>query len=351
MDVKVSHIAIISDKGGRSANQDYAVAFESKFGILMVLCDGMGGAKGGEVASKLIAEYIISEYKKFNDKISIKEFLIYTLQNANKALLEAANASSELSEMKTTLALVHVQENRAIFIHVGDSRIYLFRKGNLTFRSKDHSKVQELIDRGKLKEKMAMGHPKSNIITRAMGAGDNCLMEIKNVSISKSDLIFLTSDGIHGSLTDFQIKKAVLFSKSVGDIVDRLSDLAKKFGLEKLNNRHDNLTIIAYSKKFVNFGRIYLYIITLFLSTIFLLNIFLLKGNGNSTSGVGPKVDTVFIDKPISILEHNKINLMDKHTLYLININKVDSVKDSMFSNMGFKLHKLDSINYQIKCK
>lgn len=342
---------MISDKGGRPINQDYTIAFESKNGILMILCDGMGGAKGGEVASKLVAEFIINEYKKFNGNLPIKEFLIDAIQSANRVLLETANSSSELSGMKTTIALAHILERRVIFIHVGDSRIYLFKKGNLKFRSKDHSKVQQLVDQGKLKAKKAIGHPESNVITRAIGGGVSCLMEIKSYKLAARDLIFLTSDGIHGSLTDFRIRMSVLFSNSVSEVVKKLSDSATNYGQKNLDNKHDNLSIIAFSRKFTNFGMIYLFVIIIFIVFLFSVNVYLSRGNVKIESVVNSKIDTVYLDKSISVNELTKFNFMDSHSLYFIKLVDADSLKKKMFLNVGHKLIKIDSINFKIQCQ
>ncbi len=252
-------IAINSKIGGREQNQDYALAFKGKMGTLLVLCDGAGGYNGGAFASKWVANYIINSFRNYKGDVEIKEFLINSIIESNKQLIEQGDENSDLSGMKTTLAMIYIHRSKGISFHMGDSRIYQIRDGRIIFRTKDHSYVQELLNDKKISKKDAQNHPKSNIITRALGATLKIQIEVKDLKIKENDIILLTSDGVHGLLSDRQILSTVNNGSSLSEINEKLCDLSEEEGIITKNSKHDNLTVLIFSQEFRKLKFIYQY--------------------------------------------------------------------------------------------
>ena len=257
--VNEKDLGIISKIGGREQNQDYALAYKGAKGTLLVLCDGAGGYNGGAFASKWVANYIINSFRSYNGEIEIKEFLIKLIIDSNQQLIEQSNENSELSGMKTTLAMMYIHGDKGISFHLGDSRIYQIRNGRIIFRTKDHSYVQELLDANKISKKDMHKHPKSNVITRALGATLKIEIEVKDLKIKQNDIVLLTSDGVHGLLSDNHILATVNENDSVGKICERLSDLSEIEGIKTKNSKHDNLTVVIFSKEFEKLKFIFKY--------------------------------------------------------------------------------------------
>lgn len=255
--VNENDIAILSKIGGRDQNQDYALAYKGKMGTLLVICDGAGGYNGGAFASKWVANYIINSFRSYDGNIEIKEFLINSIIESNKQLIEQSDENSDLNGMKTTLAMLYIHCSKGISFHLGDSRIYQIRSGRIIFRTNDHSYVQELINDKKISKKDAHKHPKSNIITRALGATSKIQIEIKDLLINENDIILLTSDGIHGLLTDAQILSNVNNCANLGEICKKLCDLSETEGIKTKNSKHDNLTVLVFCKEFRKLNFIY----------------------------------------------------------------------------------------------
>lgn len=255
--VNEKDIAINSNIGGREQNQDFALAFKGKMGTLLVLCDGAGGYNGGAFASKWVASYIINSFINYKGDVEIKEFLINSIIESNRQLIEQGDENSDLNGMKTTLAMIYIHKSKGISFHLGDSRIYQIRNGRIIFRTKDHSYVQELLNDKKISKKDAQKHPKSNVITRALGATLKIQIEVKDLKIKESDIILLTSDGVHGLLSDRQILSTVNNGSNLSEINKKLCDLSEAEGIKTKNSKHDNLTVLIFSQEFNKLKFIY----------------------------------------------------------------------------------------------
>ena len=221
----------------------------SKYGSLLVVADGMGGANAGEVASAIATKSIRSSFSKVNIEKSINSIDIDGLiQNSIKDADEAINKriwdDPDTSGMGTTIVVCWIIDNAAHIGWCGDSRCYVFNPlSGIKQLTKDHSLVQELVDKGEISEKEAFTHPDNNVITRGLGDVDSqSTPEIINYPLSPNDIVLLCSDGLCGYCTNRAIEK--ILEKNSIDIMkcrDELMKLALDAG------GHDNICIALAS--------------------------------------------------------------------------------------------------------
>jgi PPM family protein phosphatase len=234
-------LAMKTSIGGRADNQDYAGYSETTNGLLIVVCDGMGGAKGGAVASKLAVESIFEKFLK-TTRLSPEEILTEIISYANSVVFSAGKSNQDFQGMGTTVTALLVNKSKATAAHVGDSRIYQTRKGRKIFRTFDHSMVFELVRRGSLTEEQARLSAESNVILRALGIKAEVEIEINgNIPYQKGDRFLLCSDGVSGSMQEKELIKLLANKKSVHEIAENLSVIVDMIGIEK-GGRHDNHT-------------------------------------------------------------------------------------------------------------
>lgn len=195
----------------RKHNEDSCAIFQTPNGLLSVVCDGMGGHLGGERASKLalekIGEYMSSQ--RF-DLAKLNDALDQSFALAHSAIAYEAEKNPLLQGMGTTCVAILFHPDATFCAHVGDSRLYVFRNNELIRLTKDHSFVQDLIDKGIITEAEASYHPKRNIIERALGS-DDAQPDIANLgrvlqNLRVGDVFLLCSDGFSNELDDVEIK-------------------------------------------------------------------------------------------------------------------------------------------------
>jgi len=240
--------AALTDKGNvREKNEDSYYVSQIDNTKLFIVADGMGGHKGGEIASKsainAIADYFKKYYVKWpKDNNSIKEFIKNAMKFANKEVYNKACSDCDLNGMGTTLTLLVIESGYYFIGHIGDSRAYLIRNNSIKQLTEDHSFVEELVKMGKITEEEARVHPQKNIITRALGIDEDIDIDVISDKIFIDDIIFLCSDGLTNMLTDEQILSE--FSKNINleTICQNLIDAAK------LNGGYDNITIVAFKE-------------------------------------------------------------------------------------------------------
>ncbi|MBR5222737.1 MAG: Stp1/IreP family PP2C-type Ser/Thr phosphatase [Clostridia bacterium] len=229
----------------RSLNQDAFFAGEISQDIAFaVVCDGMGGANAGEVASqtavKIISEYIINSYRK---KMSIGDFtkvLKNALTSANITLFDMASKDENLKGMGTTAVVVVIKGNEVAYAHVGDSRLYLITD-EITQITRDHSIVQTLIESGEITPEDAVKHPRKNVITRALGAMEDVAVDTGEMVLGEGQTLLLCTDG----LTNFAPGDAILKTFKENDISfvpEMLVNLANAGG------GGDNITVVTLTK-------------------------------------------------------------------------------------------------------
>lgn len=233
-------IGNITDVGRvREKNEDYLETFESAFGNVFIVCDGMGGHIAGEIASRLavatIKEHIISNPEKINNT---KQIIRSAIQLANSKIIEKWHDEPQLKGMGTTIVILIIRFNFAYYAHVGDSRIYIVRNKKIYQITKDQSFVQSLVDGGLISYKEAETHPRKNEITQALGISDTVKIDLNEIGLNlyKDDAFILCTDGLTG-LVDDDIIQNIVIKNDAQDSCTKLVSLANN------NGGHDNITI------------------------------------------------------------------------------------------------------------
>jgi PPM family protein phosphatase len=233
--LKVAEEAHKTDTGRqRQANEDSYFARAPLFAV----ADGMGGAQAGEVASRIAAGAFESGPR--NDDASAEGQLEEIAQQANRRIHKLAQEDSSRAGMGTTLTAALVGDDEVAFGHVGDSRAYLLREGELKRLTKDHSLVEELRRQGRLTEEQAEEHPQRSIITRALGPEPSVNVDTMTFPARNGDVFLLCSDGLTTMVSDEEIREILVRSKSLRSAVNRLVEAANRRG------GRDNITAVAF---------------------------------------------------------------------------------------------------------
>ena len=207
-------IAGCTDTGlKRQLNEDY-IGFDQDLGIA-VLADGMGGHQSGEIASHMAVESVLGKLQnmckpKSAEAITGSQLLDYvsnTISYSNSMIFQAAEAVDEHRGMGTTLVAVMIQDSQIYAGHVGDSRLYLYRDESLMRITKDHSLVQDLIDRGFYTEEEARSANVGHIVTRALGTKAQVEVDTLQHDLEEGDILLLCSDGLSDMVADWQIQE------------------------------------------------------------------------------------------------------------------------------------------------
>lgn len=227
----------------RTNNQDYYSSCELQGGaVLAVVCDGMGGAAEGALASstavKIIRNRISGSYHEGMSDISIKSLLISSLENANKDLYNLSLTDEKYEGMGTTVVALIATDEFAYIAHAGDSRAYKITENNLYQLTRDHSVVQNMIENGEITAEEAINHPKKHIITRALGVDPEIKIDFCQESFDKEDVLILCTDG----LTNFCTPEDIVNLTNDGayyEYAGRLVNTANN------NGGGDNITVVA----------------------------------------------------------------------------------------------------------
>ncbi len=200
----------------RDMNQDYFyISDENSFPVLCILADGMGGYKGGEIASNLAVnsakKYIENNFESINkDKAGIIKLINSAIEYANFVVCEKAKEIVDLKDMGTTIEICLIYEGKAYIGHVGDSRIYRIRNSSIKKLTTDHSYVQQLIKDGKITKEDALTHPKKNMLVKALGCNSLVEPDVFARAFLDGDIILICSDGLTNMLSDKEIYKTLL---------------------------------------------------------------------------------------------------------------------------------------------
>ena len=222
----------------RHENQDTFAVEQGKKLLIAVVCDGMGGAEGGQIASSVAVETFMKEMRALMTAEQLRELASFCVAKANTAVYQRALQDPAYQGMGTTLVSAVAEEKYAIVCNIGDSRAYLIRGGEITRITHDHSVVQTLVENGNITAEEARTHPNRNLITRALGPDENTLCDAFEVSFTKGDKILLCTDGLVVTATDDEICRAVCAGKSAEESLDDLIALAKAQGAP------DNVTAV-----------------------------------------------------------------------------------------------------------
>jgi protein phosphatase len=233
-ELQIAEQAHVTDTGlQRTANEDSYFAGAPVFAI----ADGMGGAQAGEVASSIARECL--ERAERGDSPP-EAYLRSVAENANRRIHEVAAQDEERSGMGTTFTAALVDGEDVSVAHVGDSRAYLFREGDLRMLTSDHSLVEELRRQGKLTDEQAEDHPQRSIITRALGPESEVEVDTMTFRAKPGDVFLLCSDGLTTMVREDQIAATLGSSVSLQQAVDHLVEAANAAG------GRDNITIVAF---------------------------------------------------------------------------------------------------------
>lgn len=217
----------------REKNQDQAVtAINLKDQVLGLVCDGMGGHKAGEIASHVVENHVLTCFRAnppFLDDEEVENWLIDTVLESHQIVKRMANMNEDTKGMGTTVAIAVVIEDDVYICHVGDSRIYLYDSHSIEQITKDHTLVNELIERGAISVEEGKNHRQKNVLMQAIGVDMDIVPAMKKVSL-KGRNVLICSDGLYNNLTDQEILEIVYKKEKVERKVNELIKEANEHG-------------------------------------------------------------------------------------------------------------------------
>jgi serine/threonine protein phosphatase PrpC len=233
-----------TDTGRARSNNEDAVALDHD-AHLAVLADGMGGYNAGEVASGMATSFVKSELGRWLQEAAghatdadVRRAMDICVDNANRAIFNAANSNPQYAGMGTTLVVAVFRGHRLLMGHVGDSRGYRLRNGKLQQITRDHSLLQEQIDAGLITVEQAAFSSNKNLVTRAVGVEDTVLLEIHLHEVQPGDLYLMCSDGLSDMLDDAAIEQLLVSAEALEEAAGALIDAANDAGGK------DNIAVI-----------------------------------------------------------------------------------------------------------
>lgn len=220
----------------RRGNEDALLVGTSVFAV----ADGMGGHVAGEVASETALNPIARlDGRVFADADVAQQALRDAVREANRLVLERADDTPDLRGMGTTLTVAMIEHRRLHVAHVGDSRAYLLRDGELVQLTRDHTLVRDLVDEGQITEQQAADHPQRSIITRAIGVAEDIDVDAVTMSLRRGDRVLLCSDGLTNVVDDDEIAHRLLGADGLEAAIDTLIEQANERG------GPDNITAVG----------------------------------------------------------------------------------------------------------
>ncbi|MGI6267738.1 MAG: Stp1/IreP family PP2C-type Ser/Thr phosphatase [Acutalibacteraceae bacterium] len=227
----------------RKSNQDSYAAGELPNGVAWaVVCDGMGGSAGGNIASstavKMISEQITSGYREGMSTLSIENILVTAITNANISIFDMSRANEELKGMGTTVVAAIIANNVVYIAHAGDSRAYLVSEDGIKQITKDHSVVQAMVETGELTPEQAKIHPRKNLITRALGVNEDIKIDFCEQVFSNDNVLLMCTDGLTNYVEADDIYN-ITSSGKYYEFADKLVELANN------NGGGDNITVVV----------------------------------------------------------------------------------------------------------
>lgn len=227
--------------GGREENQDSYGFKDTPIGVVIVVCDGMGGLQGGKTASMIavntIIEYISELERGYNPGTALQE----AISHANMAILQTGMNNPALQGMGTTVTAMILSRRCATIAYVGDSRIYQLRGKKKAFRTFDHSMVFEMVRSGVMTEEQARCSSQSNIILQALGIGPEVSPTIHKLPYLENDRFILCTDGFWGAMPEPQFLKYVTKKDNIGHMLEDVANRVESAGYAT-GGHHDNLT-------------------------------------------------------------------------------------------------------------
>jgi serine/threonine protein phosphatase PrpC len=231
--------------GARSYNQDRLGYWYTRDSLLLVLADGMGGHLMGEVAAQIAVDTLGTTFQReAKSRIPDPDLFLYRSVGRIHAAIDEHTRKLELPDSpRTTLVACIVQDGHVWWTHVGDSRLYLIRRSRVVARTRDHTRVQQLVDQGRIREEAISSHPERNLLLQCLGGGRAPRVEpTASARLMKDDIVLLCSDGFWGPLTQRQLL-GTLAEKPIGVAVPELMTLAET----RAGPQCDNVSVVAIS--------------------------------------------------------------------------------------------------------
>ena len=236
--------AFALDTGRARKNNEDSVALDTDTGVA-VLADGMGGYNAGEVAAGMATSIVCSGLSRWLGENSMREpadvtaAMASAVDQANRAIFDAANSNPQFSGMGTTLVMAVILDGRLMVGHVGDSRAYRLRRGQLQRLSRDHSLLQEQLDAGLITPAQAARSVNRNLVTRAIGVDADVALEVREHTLEDHDLLLLCSDGLTDMVDDQAIADVLCHTHpSLQAACDTLVNVANAAG------GRDNISVV-----------------------------------------------------------------------------------------------------------
>ncbi|MCI8303707.1 MAG: Stp1/IreP family PP2C-type Ser/Thr phosphatase [Lawsonibacter sp.] len=234
----------VTDRGAvRQQNQDSFAARTLKDGrVLALVCDGMGGARAGNVASTMAVELFMEHFFKGSPDDTVEERMGHAASVANQAVFQRSVSDPECAGMGTTIVAVLAGEREAVVLNEGDSRAYHINSEGIVLVTRDHSLVEDLVERGELTREQARNHPHRNLITRALGAEPVLMADCFRQSLAEGDYLLLCSDGLSNVVNEQEMLYEVIHGGAAEDCCKRLLDIALSRGAP------DNVTAVLLKR-------------------------------------------------------------------------------------------------------
>jgi len=229
--------------GARQYQQDRIGHWSTRTSLLMVVADGMGGHERGELAAQVAMDHMSVEFRRdAKPRLADPDVFLFRSLGRAHAAIQLESQRMRLPEPPATVIVACVvQDGYAYWNHVGDSRLYLIRHGRVVTRTKDHSRVQQLVDEGRIREEAIPSHPDRNKLLQCLGGVQSPTIEpASSARLAKNDIVLLCSDGLWGPLTQRQILNSLLAKELKGAVADLASLAVARAGQEC-----DNVSALA----------------------------------------------------------------------------------------------------------
>jgi serine/threonine protein phosphatase PrpC len=229
--------------GARDYNQDRVGHWETGESLCMVLADGMGGHEHGDIAAQIVVDFMGEQFRtEAKPRLANPElFLFRNVGRLHTKVIREVQERGVNGTPSTTVVACIVQDSQAWWSFVGDSRLYMFRRGSIYKRTRDHTIVQLLIDSGRIREEAAATHPERNKLLQCIGGAQPPKLDATaNARLRKDDILLLCSDGLWGPLTQRQLLMGLL-EKELSSAIPALISLAE----ERAGSHCDNVSVLA----------------------------------------------------------------------------------------------------------
>ncbi|MCH5278713.1 MAG: Stp1/IreP family PP2C-type Ser/Thr phosphatase [Christensenellaceae bacterium] len=227
-----------TETGLRKSNQDFFYTPAAGAKPYVIVADGMGGHRAGNIASLLAIESICEYIDKNDDSLRKQQMLQHAISYANHKIFDIASHDDDCMGMGTTVVMAYVDSKKFSYAHVGDSRLYHYDGSQLKQMTRDHSFVEELVSSGAITRAQAVHHPQRNILTRAVGTSQYIKADAATGSWKRGDILMLCSDGLHGSVSRDEAMRILGGGYDLLEACDLMTELALR------NGSRDNITVV-----------------------------------------------------------------------------------------------------------